>query len=71
MPKRRIRKGQDIRDERKRLGLTLEKTAVQMEVAVATLSRWEREVVPLNLLARLGIEAFFHQHRQSLKRKGV
>lgn len=67
---RRLRSGEDIRRERERLGLSMEKTAYLMGVAVATLSRWERGIVSPAPLTFRGIEGFFSDYLKSKKERG-
>ena len=70
MPRRRLRSGEDIRRERERLGLTIEKAAYLMGVAVATLSRWERGIVSPASLTLRGVEGFLSDYRKSKKKGG-
>ena len=64
-----LRTGADVRDARRRLGLTLEQTALLLDVAVITLSRWERGVVEPSLLVLRGIEGMFSDYRKSTKKR--
>jgi DNA-binding transcriptional regulator YiaG len=63
MPRKRLRSGADIRAARKTLGLNLEDTAHLLGVAVASLSRWERDLVQPSSLTLRGIEGMFDDYR--------
>ena len=61
--------GADIRHARERLGLTLEDAAHYLDIAVVTLSRWEREVIQPSLIVLRGIEALFDEYDPNERRK--
>lgn len=66
----RIRSAQEIRPAREQLGLSQEKAAYLLDVALATYSRWERGIVNPSKLVLRGIEGFFEDYRKSQRRKG-
>ena len=61
--------GADIRRAREKLGLTLEEAAHYLDVAVITLSRWEREVIAPSLIVLRGIEVLFGDYQPNERRK--
>jgi transcriptional regulator with XRE-family HTH domain len=62
---KRLKSGADIRRARERLGLTLEDAAHYLDVAVVTLSRWERDVIQPSLIVLRGIEALFAEYKSN------
>jgi len=66
---KRLKSGADIRKAREHLGLTLEDAAHYLDIAVVTLSRWEREVVQPSLIVLRGIETLFDEYQLNERRK--
>jgi transcriptional regulator with XRE-family HTH domain len=66
--RKHLRSGADIRRLREQLGLTLEEAAHYLDVAVVTLSRWEREIIHPSLIVLRGIEALFDEYEPEERR---
>lgn len=66
----RVRSAEEIRAAREQLGLSQEKAARVLDVALATYSRWERGVVAPSTLVLRGVEAIFEEYRKSQLKGG-
>lgn len=68
MPKK-LKNGDDIRTERKRLGLSMEKLARLADVGLVSVSRWERGIVQPSKLVLRGLQGFLEDYRKERRRK--
>ena len=57
-------KPEELRSRRESLGLTQEQLARELDVAVMTVSRWERGVNPVPHFIGLALEALEARHRK-------
>ncbi len=61
---RKFKSGEEIRQEREKLGLSQEKMAHMIQVSVFTLSRWERGVIKPTALVLRGIQGFLADYNK-------